>query len=236
MKDKLIFKSKDKLADIINQNHLLLPILNRFEIHLGIENKTVEYLAKENNINIDFLLVILNAFHNKDYFPIDKIQHFPLILIVEYLKKTHQYYLTYIFPRLEKLLSMLIQSYRNDGKNIDIINSFYKKFKLELLNHIKDEEENIFPIILDLENNIQKKSDFEPINILKIHTNVDDEINDLKNLIIKYLKPNYDIHICNEFLSEIYRFHKDLKDHERIEDLVLFPKLKSLEKDFLNDK
>ena len=235
MKEKLVFKSKDRLVEIIHQNHLLLPILNRFDIHLGVQNKTITDVAKENNINRDFLMVILNAFHNKEYFPVIELQKFSLKLIIDYLKKTHQYYLSYIFPKLEYLLERIIQSYTNEEKNIDIINSFYKKFKMELLNHIKDEEENIFPRILNLGNNIQKEPYFEHLNNLKIHTNVDDEINDLKNLIIKYLEPNYDIYFCNEFLSELYRFHKDLKDHERIEDLVLFPKLKSIKKDFQND-
>ena len=55
-------------------------------------------------------------------------------------------------------------------------------------------------------------------------------VTDLKNLIIKYIKPNYNELICNELLIEIFRFEKDILNHARIEDAILVPQVKQLQK------
>jgi regulator of cell morphogenesis and NO signaling len=53
---------------------------------------------------------------------------------------------------------------------------------------------------------------------------------DLKNIIIKYLPPNYDLNIGNSLLASLFMFEKDLKNHSRIEDKILIPKVRQLEK------
>ena len=47
------------------------------------------------------------------------------------------------------------------------------------------------------------------------HGNVDDKLNDLINLIVKYVEPVYDPNLCNEFLVEIFQFEKDARDQCR---------------------
>ena len=61
--------------------------------------------------------------------------------------------------------------------------------------------------------------------------NVDIKLNDLKNLIIKYIEPVYNENVCNEFLIAMSDFEKDIKDHARIEDKILVPMVISIEKE-----
>jgi regulator of cell morphogenesis and NO signaling len=70
----------------------------------------------------------------------------------------------------------------------------------------------------------------------KEHTNVDEKLFDLKNIIIKYLEPNYAHRICNDFLYELFQFERDLTDHARIEDKILVPKVMRIENELKNGK
>jgi regulator of cell morphogenesis and NO signaling len=236
------FMASTKMSDIIRTNYHLLPVINRFGIRLGFKDKTVAQICKANDINETFFLAILNTFHNEEYFPESELLSFSPILIIEYLKKTHQYYLEYVLPKIEKLLKQLISHCSTDCQDIQLINIFYKKYKGELLHHIENEEKTVFPYALQLTEAYEKKSLKLPVELLKFsirlfekeHTNVDIKLNDLKNLVIKYLNPVYNINDCNEFLFTLFRFEKDIKDHARIEDKIFVPKIIEIENSLKN--
>lgn len=218
------------MADVLTVNYHLLPVINRFGIQLGFGDATIEDICQKYQIDPDFFLAIINTFHNENYFPEQKMQTFDPIKIIEYLKKTHDYYLNVIVPRMEDILENLINSCTHNCDKMKLIRKFYQKYKEELLAHIDDEEQNAFPYIIDLIKNNKKKDGYSINTFEKEHTNVDMKLNDLTMLFLKYLEPVYDNTLCNDFLILLLRFEKDLKNHARIEDYVLVPAVESIEK------
>lgn len=218
-----IFSKNHKVAKLISHNYHLLPVLNRFEIKPGLKDKTVGEICTEKNISTDFFLAIVNTYHNENFFPEDELLSFSPIEIVSYLKKTHKYYIDYVLPKLDLLLDQLIKSGTSISKDLQMVDVFYKKYKKELILHISDEEERVFPYVIKLVETHKKQPGYTIRSFEKEHTNVDEKLNDLKNLIIKYVTPDYDENICNEFLITLFRFEKDIIDHARIEDKILMP-------------
>ena len=162
-------------------------------------------------------------------------------MIIDYLQNTHAYYLEYSVPRIDNLLKKLLEECSDACTELNMIESFYKKYNEELLIHIRNEDEKIFPYVRDLQqyaendhNNQDKYGKYSIRQFEKEHTNVDEKLNDLKNLILKYLKPAYDQNHCNEFLFALFQFEQDLKDHARIEDKILVPKVLELENQINN--
>ena len=227
-----IFIKNDKMVSIIRANYHLLPVINRFGIRLGFKDKTIETVCLENNINTAFFLSIVNTFHNENYFPKDELLAFSPLLIVQYLRKTHQYYIDYVLPKMENLLAQLKRGCSSNCKELNVIDAFYKRYKTELLNHINDEETRVFPYVIELVNNPESiNPKFTITEFEKEHSNVEIQINDLKNLIIKYVEPIYDENICNEFLITLFRFETDIKDHARMEDAILVPQVLAIEEE-----
>lgn len=223
------FNKTDKMVHLIQTNYHLLPIFHRFGFRLGCGNKTVEQLCEETDIDADFFLTIVNTFQNKNYFPKERLLSFSPLLIIDYLKKTHQYYKKYSLPKIESILHQLLAGIETNN-NMQMIEKFYLDYKKKLLKHIGDEEETVFPYIEKLVNSPKDVS--EPplnLNFEKEHENVDLEIDDLKNLILKYIAPDYDKLICNELIAEIFRFEKDILDHARMEDIILIPQVRKLQ-------
>ena len=224
------FTKHNKIIDLVEANYHLLPVINRFGICLSNKDKSLDKICQEQNIDVDFLLVILNTFHNEGYFPETELKSFSPLLIIEYLRKTHLHYIEYVLPKLENLLKQLIESNKTEIHQLDIIQQFYLKYKGELLLHINEEEQEVFPYISGLIDNNLIKAQYNIHSFEKEHSNVDIKLNDLKNLIVKYIEPVYDNNICNEFLITLFRFEKDIKDHARIEDKILIPQVIEMEK------
>lgn len=219
------FTKENNLMHLIETNYNLLPVINRFGINLGNRDKTLSQICKSLNVNIDFFLAIVNTYHNVDYFPEQELKGFSPLVIIEYLKKTHSYYINYTLPKLDTLLKQLIESNKTEIQQLNIIEKFYRKNTTELLLHLKEEEEVVFPYVYRLIKNRSRDSNYNIRSFEKEHSHVDVQLNDLKNLIIKYTEPVYDNNICNEFLRTLFRFEKDINDHARIEDKILIPQV-----------
>lgn len=227
-----------KLADIIHHDHQLLPVLNRFGIRLGFGDSSVDEICSIHSINAEFFIEILNTYHDPDYFPRERFLDFPLPLIVEYLKKTHQYYYTFYIPEIEKQLNELIASAPGEN-NLSLLTRFYLKFKQELHEHLQYEDKFTFPYVLNLHKLFEQG---RPINdpvalpvksiieFEETHSDVDSKLIDLKNIIIKYLQADYNDDKCNTLLTTLYNFEDDLRDHSRIEDKIMVPKVLQIEK------
>lgn len=235
------FKENDKLAKLIHSNQFLLPVINRFGIRLGFKDKTVNEICNEFNLNQNFFLAVVNTYSNEDYFPEKAFLSFSPKLIIDYLRKTHKYYFEYLFPEVERRLQRVLDGCDGDCNDLELIKNFYNKYKKELSNHIREEEETVFPYILKItechENNLPVPKEFDGYSMQSFeqeHTSVDQKIYDLKNIVIKYLEPRYNDNDCNAFLYSIFQFEKDLLDHARIEDKILETKVVELEKQLKN--
>lgn len=226
---KSIFTREHRMADLVLSDYNLLPIINRFGIRLGFRDKTVEQICKERNVNSEFFLAIINTYINPDYLPDSGLINVPVNSIVDYLQQTHRYYIEYTVPEIERLLSLLLKS--SNTHNLHLIEKFYLDYKVELIEHIQNEESQVFPYVLNLVNDKFRKVNYSIHSFEREHTDLDEKLSDLRNLIIKYLEPTYNDNLCNDFLLALQRFEDDLKDHARIEDKILVPVVAKIEEE-----
>ena len=236
----MIITKDIKMADVIHMNYHTLSVLNRFGIVLGFGDKTIEEVCKQKNVDLDFFLEILNAFVNKDYFPKKHLQTFSVALITEYLQKTHQYYHQVKVPEIESLITKMVDSCYTQKENIVLLKKFFNDYKQELLNHTQREEAIVYPYTLAIEKAFNKKDldativDLMETNSIKIlkteNDDIEEKLYDLKNIIIKYLPQPKDVRLCNKLIHELSILEQDINDHSRIENKVLVPKIREMEK------
>lgn len=237
----LPFTEHTKMADVIHGDYRLIPIISRFGIEYGFGNKSIGEVCDMQGINTWFFLEIINSFHNHQYFPQEQLQNYPAKLIIQYLSNTHDWYLNSKIPEIEGYIDQMQLTVSNENqKNIKLLHDFFSDYKIELEKHLEEEDKNIFPYVLTLEEAIEKKQipdrllkeiKVEPIEEYERgHEDVEEKLGDLKNLIIKYMPPLICKEMCQKLLTELFRLETDLEDHSRIEDMVLIPKVKRLEK------
>ncbi len=235
----MLIQQNMKLADVIHHDHNLVPIINRFDIQLGFGDSTIGELTQEKDINTDFFLVILNAFHDPQYFPKQHLQSFPASMLIHYLNKSHDYYLEKKIPEIEHLIDKLTEVDGIDKETFLLLKNFFREYKEELTSHIRKEEERVYPYVLELEQAIEGRTPSESLirqmNAYSIndyedeHDDVEDKLYDLKNILIKYVPTGRSDVNSYKILHELFLLESDLNDHSRIEDLILVPKVEAME-------
>ena len=115
-------------------------------------------------------------------------------------------------------------------KNGNILYSFCEKYKQEVVTHFKYEEEIVFPYIIQLLKGI-KESHYAINEYESNHSDIDAALNDLKNIMIKYLPQNCTIEKCRDILLNLFMFEYDLSKHTLLEDRILISLVEHIEKD-----
>ncbi|HKL09544.1 MAG TPA: hemerythrin domain-containing protein [Bacteroidales bacterium] len=236
----MIITKDNKMADVIHLNYSTLTVLNRFEIALGFGDKTIEDICRQHQVDLDFFLEIINTFVNEDYFPKKHLQSFSITLINDYLKKTHDYYHQVKVPEIENLMEQMVNNCYTQKSNLTLLKKFFNDYKQELKNHTQREDEVVFPYTLAIEKAfLSEKTERKTIKLMeeysidvfeREHDNIEEKLFDLKNIIIKYLPQPKNFELCNKLLNELFTLEQDLNDHARIEDKVLVPKVREMER------
>ncbi len=237
----MLIKETTKLSDVVHYNFNVLPILNRFNIQLGFGDKNVKEVCNELNVNVQFFLEIVNSFLDENYFPQSELQSFSIKSIINYIKNSHNHYVEFKVPQIEKMISELLGNASDEKKqSYQLIKNFFSEYKKEFMAHIEHEDIKIHPYVLEVDEVFRSK-DFTEKNKENIrknpiakyadeHDDIEEKLFDLKNLMIKYLPPCKDYTLSNAILFELFRLERDLNDHSRIEEKVLIPKIEAMEK------
>jgi regulator of cell morphogenesis and NO signaling len=234
-----LFTPHMKMADVVHGNYLLMPVINRFGIPLGFGEKTVQAVCRKHKIDINFFLAIINTFSHEDYFPEKKLQTFNVLMIVDYLQKTHSYYIENQVPLIEKLLTNLLRKSAVDTKKLKLIKKFFLDYKKELFTHLEREEQTTFPYVRKVyrmfhtpnlsSREKQALSKYSMHVYEEEHNDVEEKLYDLKNILIKYVHGNSMGGSYQEVIFELFRLEKDILDHTRIENTILLPLVSKME-------
>ena len=213
-----IISAKKQLSEIILSHPEVITLINRFDITLGIGDKTLEAICKEKNLDCDFFAMILNTYINEDFFPEKNFKLFDAQTIINYITQTYHYYTHYMLPNIERHFNLLI-SHSGHNNNLELMRQFFLELKNDIMQAINNDIENLFPSILTLNNNSDshhKEVVINPINVV-----IEDKINDLKNMFIIHLTGKYDLNLCYAVISAIIAFEKDFKQNNRIRNRIL---------------
>lgn len=223
----IVFSASMKLADLIALDWKLLNVLSRMGIGLGFgENTIVEVCAKQ-GINLNSFLLICNVYAYDGYVPAaELLAGADPVTLVEYLHNSHAFYLDKEFPNLEKDIRAMVEPC--DATQKKIVAKFFTDYKAQVENHFAYEESTVFPYVRAL----GKKTRCEGYAIEQFeenHSNIEETLDDLKSIVMKYLPETCDTVLRNEVLYRIFRLGEDLARHTIIEDAVLIPLVNRIE-------
>lgn len=221
------------LIELIRADVRMASVIDRFGIKFEHYNLPLTEACICSNVDTRFVMAIYKAFECENYFPKQELQSFPLRTIIEYLIKTHVYYLNQKLPKLEKLMDALIANYGNSELMLFKIKDFYTEYKRNLIAHIQKEEVYLFPYILKLINAADHVTMphslyllLEKYSIAKFnadHDHADEELHELGRRIRNFSQVNTSRTQVALILEELRQFESDLAMHGRLEDEILMP-------------
>ncbi len=155
--------------------------------------------------------------------------------IMEYLNKCHSVYFDGKMAALEGELAELVGA--ADG--MKVVGRFFTALRDEVAGHFKYEESVTFPHVVALltegsNGNSAPACSAEDDRLMEAikenHSNIMEKLGDLKTLVMKHLPTSCDRKLRNKVLLHVYNLEQDLNRHIQIEDEVLVPLMKILEK------
>ena len=224
------YTKRMKVADLIANDGTLLSILQRLEIRLGFGEMTVAELCARYGISAELFLIICNIYSFSDYRPqIKNLDGNDISSITTYLRASHRYYTGVCFPAIHDNVHRLVKELDETSRRL--IDKFYDDYDNEVTNHFRYEEEIAFPYIEALiAGELLDCSKYSISQFGHNHSNINEKLNDLKNIVIKYLGEEFSSPVRFELLANIYNVEKDLRKHSLIEDRLLVPLVEKLEK------
>lgn len=224
----LTYSEKTKLYELIATNPKLLPLLPRFGIQLGFGDHSVAEVCQANSVDTRLFLLICRIYSNEKVTILPKdIEAINMDGLLPYLLASHKYYLDERFPHIEEHLQHIIDA--GGAKYGNMLSHFYTEYKQEVERHFKYEEEEVFPYIEALRKG-QTSTNFSIEQFRNNHSNIEDTLEDMMNILIKYLPSDILPKERVEISADIIELSSDLISHSLIEDQILIPYVETLEK------
>jgi len=213
------------MVDLLRSNLNLLFVLNQFSIPMGFGEKTIQEVCTKSQVDVQSFLILLQFHGNPETPDMQKLNNLKPDIILSYLKKSHNYFLGYRLPAIRDQFATALQ----EGATRDTILSYFDEYKNEVRDHMGYENDVFFPYVQNLIDKVEQKN-YSVKNYESRHNNIEEKLDDLINLLIKYLPAQGDTFMLADILEDLRHCNRDLNLHTLLEDEVLVPKIKRLEK------
>jgi regulator of cell morphogenesis and NO signaling len=188
----------------------------------------------------EFIAALLRVFEEK-LFCAGDFAGFPLPLIVDYIQRTHIYYLEKKLPEIEQSILLLSGYYDQQHPILAALQNFFRHYVRDLSDHIAAEETNLLPYLgvlreasltaTGFSRYLLMRSEYSIDRFLREHHDTEDELKDIRGTIRLYEPPVTNESLYRILLAQLHIFEQDLSIHAHIEEEVLIPKALALEKE-----
>jgi regulator of cell morphogenesis and NO signaling len=221
------FSEKMKMADLVLASYRLLYVFPCFGLELSWGESTVRQACEKKGVDCALFLLVCNLYTFDDYCPnADRLAQIPIDDLMKYLKNTHKDYLEHRMPEVIARVMNLVD--RCCVKHGELLMGFCEKYRQEVVAHFDYEEQIVFPYIENLLGG-EKTGYYKIKEYEKKHSNLEAALNDLKNIILKYLPPECTIEKCRDALIELFLFESDLAKHTLLEEQILIALVERIE-------
>jgi regulator of cell morphogenesis and NO signaling len=226
-KNIVAFSSKMKMADIISAEPKLILVIEHLNIKLGFGEDTVEDICRRYGLSAELFLCVCNIFTYGEFVPHPgNLDTSDIKGIIRYLRACHHFYIDDYFPELHGNIHKMMELC--DKVSEKTLNKFFDDYENEIRKHFDYEEQTVFPYVEKLlEGKASGKYNIK--SFAKHHGDIEEKLNDFKNIIMKYLPESASSPVRFTVLEDIYKIEDDLTAHTIIEDKLLVPMVSSIE-------
>jgi regulator of cell morphogenesis and NO signaling len=221
------------ISDIVLENPRMFLMLEHFNINVPLDEKTVYEICTENNIDAELFLTIANLYRDVTFTPVVQFNYDKVLSIISFLKKSHHYYISEIYPEISEIIKQMYAVNRNE--EISLVEKFFNDYFDEVVEHLEYEDKVAFPYMMRLFEQIENHNPYKQASAYSVndykdhHNDIEEKLADLKNLLIKYLPRGNDQKARRKLYLSLHELEHDLTIHAIIEEVVLIPLVANME-------
>ncbi len=231
---KNIFKSRDKIGDIVSKFPGAADIFkaNKIDFCCG-GDRQLKLAIEEGNLDEKQVLKDLNKKYELSKKMTETVdidwQNSTLSELIDYIVNKHHAYLQENLPRVSELSNTILRVHGINHQELSKIHKLFHSLKTELEQHLIKEEEILFPLIKKYEENPsaeQLDKAFSVINELEEeHEDAGDVLKELRIVSKDYVVPDDGCNTYQLTYQLLEGLESDLFQHIHLENNILFPRL-----------
>lgn len=243
-------KMTENISDLVSKNYVYAAVLHYFGIDFyNHSHQTLAQTCIEKGIDATILIKQLESAVSKERnststsskSATQNIAHYPVQLVIDYLKHSHRVFMRRSLPYMSKLVADCDSNdFENHYKSIiEDLKIAFPLFAEDFIHHIFEEEDSLFDYISLLDNAFYDKIPmtqvFYPMQehsisrFLRQHQQDDDEMKGIRELTDNYQITTKTPLLIKVLYSELKDFEEELQLHAEIENRILLPKALKLE-------
>ena len=221
------YKLTDKLSYVIANDYRLLQVMSRFGISLGFGEKTITEVCNQCGVDATTFLAVINYVKDGAENHPQRLERVNVASVLEYLKRTHTYFISFLFPNIRfHLLNAIDCSVQNEIAFLVL--KFFDEYVEEVRKHMEYEESTVYPYVQKLVDG--EFASLENAHLLsRHHEAIESKLKELKNLFMQYYPQTEINEKLNAVIISIYQAEEDLSIHCLVEDNIFVPAVRRLE-------
>lgn len=218
-----------KISDLIDTDHDLLRVLARLGIDESLGEKTLAEECNAHGLDVETIALLCTIHVSRGYRPSEEeLRHCRPDAVLVYLHNSHDYYLDVAMCSISLALEQLVEPCPESRRQV--FRTFFNDYKSELQNHFEFEEGKVIPYIRHLLEGQANQDGFTIDDFEENHSNIDEKLSDLKNLVMKSLPRECDKLQRIHLLQLLFALQDDLRFHTYVEDEILVPIVRLIER------
>jgi regulator of cell morphogenesis and NO signaling len=199
-------------------------------IAFGFGDQHIQEIAERYNLNLHAFVALLQSFEGSIKHD-TRLEKEAIPDLLRFLKSSHGHFKGKQIPRIKKLIVLFSENIPQ--KHGQVIISFFDEYIREVEEHFHYEDDDIFPYITEILTD-PRPAKFRMSEFEKNHTDIEQKLLDLKNILIKYIPEDVSSPYRTKVLKRLFELEEDLTYHSFIEDHLLVPSVKKMECDIQN--
>jgi regulator of cell morphogenesis and NO signaling len=224
-----------RMSDLIFENPSFLVMMEHFGLDVAMKDKTVKQICRENLLNEEIFVAIANLYNGFNPEEVAHFQRTDVRAMIAFLESSHQFYLNEKIPEIQKIIDQLLQCTASSQPEIKLIEDFFLEYSREVEEHLNYEDEIAFPYFLELLSPSpvigRIKNRFSAEEYQDHHTDIETKLNELKKLLVRHVSLKNNLHLKRKLLIYLFELEYDLNIHSMIEEFMLIPLVRKIEKD-----
>ena len=208
----------------------MMQVVCRFGIAMGFADKTISEVCHEHGVDVHTFLAVINCVNGylKSSEKSVSLELVDMRSLLDYLKRTHAYLIHHQLPRMRRnLLGAIDFSQHNDV--VSLLLKYFDMYVAEVHRHVKFEESEIYEHAERLLAGTAAPD--EKMTIQRHNEDFVNKLHELINIFLQYCPPDQAHNdALNEVVYNIYRIEDDIYVHCRVEDDMLVPLIRRLER------
>lgn len=216
------YKKTDKLSFVLANDYRLLQVMSRFGITLGFGEKTIEQVCQQCGVDTDTFLAVINYVKDGAAPMVQDVDKVSVPSLLNYLRRTHRYFLDYLFPHIRfHLLNAIDCSIKNEIAFLVL--KFFDEYVEEVRKHMEYEEDTVFAAVTAAACSSAGAITPQSSLLSKHNEEINGKLRELKKLFIQYYPQAENNERLNSVIISIYQAEEDLAIHCNVEDYIFAP-------------